>query len=99
MGGLKYRIYEERINILDSYLISKNDFQKSLEQIKEMSPSHKVWNRTLKSLLREWAVHNFLYNLGVLRKKTKDVSLDYPQTRATRFCYWLLGGIAKLLIK
>ena len=99
MEGLKYRIYEERVNILDSYLVSKLDFTKALDEIKDKCPNHIIWNRSYKSLVRELAVHNFLYKLGFRKEKTKDTSLDYPQTTLTKFGFWLLGGIAKMFIK
>ena len=94
-----YRIYGVRINILDSYLVSKRNFEKVLEEIQTYSQGHDVWSRGMKSLCREWAVHNLLYNLGLFKSKTKDVSLDFPQTKLTQFAYKVFGTIAMWFIK
>ncbi len=99
MEGLNYRIYKERINILESYLISKHDFETALEEIRVKCPDHNVWTRGIKSLCREWAVHNLLHKLGILKSKTKDASLDYPQSWITRFGYKIFGTIAMWFIK
>ena len=99
MGGLSYRVKPERINILNSYEIQKSQFIPILEEIKSKYPEHGVWNRSMKSLEREWAVHNFLYSIGFKKEKTKDVSLDYPQPWYAKIGYFIFGGISKVLIR
>ena len=99
MGGLSYKVKPERINILNSYEIQKSQFIPILEEIKSKYPEHVVWNRSMKSLVREWAVHNFLYSIGLKKEKTKDVSLDYPQPWYVKIGYFIFGGISKVLIR
>ena len=96
---IAYRIYASRINILDSYLVSKHDFESVLDGIQEKSPDHQVWTRGMKSLCREWAVHNLMHKLGLWMSKTKDVSLDFPQSKITQFGYRIFGTIAMWFIK
>lgn len=40
------------------------------------NPTNPPWERTLGSLEREWAEHNFAYRLGFLRSRARDVDLD-----------------------
>ena len=50
--------------------------------------------RSTRSLLREWAAHKLLYQLGILRSHMESVDLDYPQRLSVRIAYWLVGGVA-----
>ena len=73
-----YNIDKNNIHIYDSYCVSKHDMLNVLYHIKTDSPYCDVWNRSMKSLVNEWVVHNFLYKLGLYQDRTKDVDLDYP---------------------
>lgn len=50
--------------------------------------------RSTRSLLREWAAHKLLYQLGILRSHTASVDLNHPQPWYVRAAYWLVGGVA-----
>ena len=40
------------------------------------NPTNPPWQRTLGSLEREWALHNFAYRVGFLRSHARDADLD-----------------------
>ena len=40
------------------------------------NPTDPPWQRSLGSLEREWAAHNFAYRVGFLRSRARDVDLD-----------------------
>ena len=46
-----------------------------------------VLKRTNSSLIKEWFVHNVLYNLHLFREHTKDVDLNYPQSKIIEIAY------------
>ena len=54
-----------------------------------------VLKRTDKSLIKEWCAHNVLYNLHLFRKHTKDVDLNYPQSKIMEIVYSIFGIFLK----
>lgn len=83
------------IQIKDSYLVSKKDFDGVIDEILKFEEL----KRTRKSLKLEWAAHNFLYNLGYERDRVKDVDFDFVQSRKEKILYGIVGRIAWLFIK
>lgn len=55
-------------------------------------------HRSRFSLKMEWAVHNFLYNIGYNRKQTESVDLDYPCDKP-EWVYKLFGVLVWPFIK
>ena len=47
--------------------------------------------RTDRSIIEEWIVHNFFYDLHVLRPHTRTVDLEYPQRWYFRIAYHLIA--------
>ena len=47
--------------------------------------------RTLNSWIKEWKVHNRLYNLGLFRKHTKDCDLEENEKWWRLLAYQILG--------
>ncbi len=66
------------VKILDSYKIDDSsqrlEIIEFLDQYEKDNPSD--WERSVISMVREWAFHNFLYSIRVERSHTKDVDLD-----------------------
>lgn len=50
-----------------------------------------VFERSIFSLKMEWICHNFLYNIGFERDRTKDVDLDNPADHPE--WEYIVGGI------
>lgn len=75
---LQIFVDKDNTHIEDSYTITNNDDMKEiLEFIREESPKDYIVNiRSIKSQIREWRAHNFLYKLGLYKDRTKDVDLD-----------------------
>jgi hypothetical protein len=96
---MDFKVFPERIKLLNSVSIPKSDFKRELLEIKAYCPNHPVWNRTMKSLRKEWAAHNLAYALGIKRDKTRDADLDYPQKWYVRFIYGIVGCIALWAIR
>lgn len=93
-----YAIRNDNLHIVDSYTISKDDFNGVLNLLRGKHQNCQVWKRTNKSLDNEWAVHNLCYCLGLWKSQTKDVDLNYPQTFWEKIGYGIFGPIAKLFI-
>lgn len=96
---MDYTITPNNIHLIESYKVSKKDFQKELNQIHILHPDCEVWNRSNCSLKLEWACHNFLYALHYKRAQTGDADLDYPQTLWTRIKNSVVGVIGWIFIK
>ena len=50
-----------------------------------------VNKRSIKSQVREWAAHNFLYDLGVCRLRTSNVDLNAPAKWYAEIGYFILS--------
>lgn len=73
-------VSDHNIKIKDGWIYGKESFDGILNWIRELYPENLVLeNRKNKSLKREWACHNFLYDMGIARERTQDVDLDWPQ--------------------
>lgn len=98
--NVKYKFSDDGsvLTIYDSYMVSKKDFQKTLNQIKALHGDKKIFERSDFSLKSEWRVHNFLYCVGYKRERTKDADLDNPCDKP-EWVYEVLGVIIWPFIK
>ena len=79
-------VYDDRhtgnpsFQIQRSFLVrgfrARREILKALIAYDAANPSDPPWRRTLGSLEREWAAHNFAYRVGFLRSRARDVDLD-----------------------
>ena len=84
------KVSKSNIHIEDSYKVNrKDDMQIVLNDIRENHSLEEsdVLKRTDSSLIKEWCVHNVLYNLHLFREHTKDVDLNYPQSKMIEIAY------------
>jgi hypothetical protein len=49
------------------------------------------FNREYSDLIHEWVAHNRLYKWGIKPEKTKDVDLEFEESRCKIFIYKILG--------
>lgn len=79
---INYTLDKTNLKILDSYKIRKCKIRKILSEIKKKVEDEgidtDVFKRTIFSLKMEMICHNFLYNVGYERDRTKDTDLDNP---------------------
>jgi hypothetical protein len=94
-----YYINDSNISIKNSCEISKKSFQNIINEMRSKFVNSVLQNRSDYSLKMEWAVHNFLYNLGIQKSRTKDIDLNYPQKCYEKLLYNVFGPIAWLLIR
>lgn len=90
---MRYKILENRIKIIDSYMMSEAEFYSALDEIQSLYPEHIAFKRSRKSMYLEWRAHNLLYRFGIKKSKTADVDLEYPQPWYMKVIYWILGRI------
>ena len=96
---MQFEITSDNIHITSSFEVRKDDFERELLAMREAHPESLVWNRSIKSLKREWAAHNAFHALGVFRTKTADVDLDWPQNWLFRIGYAVAGAVVWPFIK
>lgn len=96
---MKYRIFADRVKLIDSYLVSKTKFGRELQSIRNLHPACPLWQRSEGSLKREWATHNLAYALGIRREKAKDCDLNYIPKWYQNLAYGVVGTIALWVIK
>lgn len=90
------------VHIPDGFLIGKRDFDYILDIRASRADKHEFMvfeKRSRFSLKMEWAVHNFLYKLGIAKVRTKDVDLDWPQKWYVTAAYIVGGMLSWLFIK
>ncbi len=73
---MDYEVSSNNIKLKSSYEIIKEDFEGELAVIRYRHPDSLVWNRSMDSLKREWAVHNAFHALGLVRKQSADTDLN-----------------------
>lgn len=87
------------LHLIDSYKVSKSKFRGELQQMKTFHPNSEVWNRSFRSMEREWALHNALHACGIARERTKDCDLNYPQSFWVRIGYAIGGTLVRSFIR
>ena len=92
-------VTSNNIHMESSFQVRKGDFEGMLTALRERFPDSLVWNRSLGSLKREWAAHNALHALGVARKQTAHMDLNWPQHWLVRLGYAIVGTIVWPFIK
>ena len=97
---VNYTVTSDNIHIEDSYKISKKAFDSVLNSIQAVYPDCLVFkNRKRNSMKLEWAVHNFLYSLGVLKARTGSVDINWPQKWYVNWAYNIAGVMVWLFVK
>ena len=96
---MDYEVSPNNIQLKSSFEVSKEDFERELLAIRAQHPDSLVWNRSLRSLKREWAAHNAFHALGLIRKQTADTDLNWPQPWLIRIAYDLIGRAVWPFIK
>lgn len=96
---MQYKVTPTNIQLKSSFEVRKEDFERELLAMREAHPDSLVWNRSIKSLKREWAAHNAFHALGVFRKQKADVDLDWPQGWLYRIGFGLVGRVVWPFIK
>lgn len=96
---MKYKIYADRVKLIDSCFVHKADFDRELNKIRNLHPSCRLWHRSDANIKREWAAHVLAYNLGINPVKTESVDLEYEQKWWMSLAYFIVGNIALIFIK
>ena len=96
---MQFEITSDNIHLTSSFEVGKADFERELLSMRESHPESLVWNRSIKSLAREWAAHNAFHALGIFRTNTADVDLNWPQNWLTRLGYYVVGVVVWPFIK
>lgn len=98
MEDINVIICDNCLHIEDSYKVSKHEMDAIIDAMYEEFPDIELWNRNRFSMYCEWVVHNFLFNIGVQRARTKDVDIDYPCDKP-EWVYILLGILVFPFVK
>ena len=96
---MDYEVSANNIQLKSSFEVSKDDFERVLAAIRERHPDSLVWNRSMDSLKREWAIHNAVHALGLARKQSAHTDLNWPQPWYVRLGYAVAERIAWRVIK
>ena len=101
MENFSYSVADpNNIHIVDSYLIRKRDFKEALRKIHSEHLEHRVLlERNWNHVCLEWACHNFLYSIRVLRSHTKDVDINTPLKWYVKVAYAVCGVLCWLFTR
>ena len=83
MRAIIYDLTYNCLHLCNSYRVHKWQMRSILREIKDktMPGQTLVFERSLFSLKMEWICHNFLYNIGYERERTRSADLDNPCDR------------------
>lgn len=93
---LEYSISDTVLTIHESWQInSLRGMLQLLQTIRQEQADndYHILLRTDRNIVEEWIVHNFFYDLHVLRLHTRTVDLEYPQRWYFRVAYHLVACI------
>lgn len=91
LNDIVYKILSNRIKIIDSYKITdRSKMYEILYAIQHKHPEIK-FNREQSDLVHEWVTHNRMYKWGIKPEKTKDVDLEFEETKCKILIYKILG--------
>ncbi len=96
---VEYTVSPNNLHVKSSFKIRKKDFERELMSIRAEHPESLVWNRSIRSLVREWATHNAFYALGIFRSRTAHMDLNWPQGWLFRLGYAIIGWLVWPFIK
>lgn len=96
---MQYTISSNNLHVKSSFEIPKKDFERELMAVRAEHPESQVWNRSIRSLVREWATHNAFYALGIFRSRTAHMDLNWPQGWLFRLGYVIIGALVWPFIK
>ena len=100
MPKTEIKVSKNNINVNDSFLYTKKEIKSTVDEFYKSFPNCAViQNRSKYSLMAEWCVHNFLYGLNILRDRTSNVDLNYPQKWWVELAYEIAGPFCYLFIK
>ena len=88
------------VTLIGSHRYSRRQIDWVLSRLYYRYPMNFVMQtREVSSMRREWAVHKFLYGLGICRSRTCDTDFNSPLSVWERFVYDVLGRVIILFIK
>lgn len=83
--------------IYDSYRVTRRarrrEILEALINYDAAHPTTPAWGRTLRSLEREWVIHNVAYRLGLFRSHARHVDLDNRE-EGKGWLHYILRGAA-----
>ena len=91
LSDVVYNILSNRIKIIDSYKITdRSRMSEIIYAIQHKHPEVR-FNRSYSALIHEWVAHNRLYKWNYKPDKTKDVDLEFKESKWRIFLYYILG--------
>ena len=80
------------VHITDSYAVPSKSISDWVTRIISYGAKNGyTYERSAKSWVEEWKVHNALYKLGIQKSRTKDVDLNEDETVLRKLGYCLLS--------
>ena len=91
LSDIVYKVLSNRVKIIDSYKITdRSRMQEIIYAIQHKYPEVQ-FDRSYNNLIHEWVAHNRLYKWKIKPEKTKDVDLEFKESKLKMFIYTLLG--------
>lgn len=91
LSDVVYKILSNRVKIIDSYKITDRSRMREIIYAIQHKHPEIQFNRDYDNLISEWVAHNRLYKWHINPNKTKDVDLEFEESKWNMFIYKILG--------
>lgn len=91
LSDITYKILSNRIKIMDSYKITDRAKMKEILYAIQCKHPELDFNRGYNDLVCEWVAHNRMYKWGIKPEKTKDVDLQFEESKINKIIWNILG--------
>ena len=93
-------LQKDAIQVDEAAKYTAEEVEEAIQKIlSENQGNEGLMSRTLKSYLREWAVHALCSRWGIMKEKAKNAHLQFDMEPEVKFMYNVLGPIALCILK
>ena len=94
---ITYKLSAKNVQIVDSYKIRKQDDMSSILKLIRAEAQKKgfKYKRSHSSWVTEWRAHNYMYDKGMERSRTRSVDLNENESKLKLISYNAMSKLYK----
>ena len=91
LSDITYNVLSNRVKIINSYKITNRSRMSEIIYAIQHNHPEVRFNRDYSDLVHEWVAHNRMYKWGIRKDKTKDVDLEFNESKKNIILFNILG--------